>query len=295
MDKAEFINEIENILHENGAIKELQTKIRSELIEILLNKKQLQPCKDVTDVDKSVNLLIIEHLMQNGLWYTASIMASEAEFIEPPPEIETVMTTNSGVVKRHSPAKLRQMSVANVLRALDNPNLSAKLSEIHTDYQACRSKSLLSFCLRKMPVVSEQPEDSIYSKALHSTALHLKVKKSSQRVESPSASSEAANEELAKKDVEISKLSHEIKLLRASSSAASVIEKECQRQRSLIDTQRKEIEDLQTKMARIDVEAKVPPQHLNVKTYLAGVKMNLNTLEKENEQLEEEINDVSSC
>ena len=26
-----------------------------------------------------------------------------------------------------------------------------------------------------------------------------------------------------------------------------------------------------------------------------GVKMNLNTLEKENEQLEEEINDVSSC
>ena len=108
------------------------------------------------------------------------------------------MTTNSGVVKRHSPAKLRQMSVANVLRALDNPNLSAKLSEIHTDYQACRSKSLLSFCLRKMPVVSEQPEDSIYSKALHSTALHstalhLKVKKSSQRVESSSASSEAAS------------------------------------------------------------------------------------------------------
>ena len=80
MDKAEFINEIENILHENGAIKELQTKIRSELIEILLNKKQLQPCKDVTDVDKSVNLMIIEHLMQNGLWYTASIMASFFHF-----------------------------------------------------------------------------------------------------------------------------------------------------------------------------------------------------------------------
>ena len=77
MEKARFINEIENILYENGAIKELQTKIRSELIEILLNKRQLQPCKDVTDIDKSVNLLIIEHAMQNGLWYTASIMASE--------------------------------------------------------------------------------------------------------------------------------------------------------------------------------------------------------------------------
>ena len=95
MDKSKFISEIENILHENGAIKELQTKIRSELIDILLNKRHLQPCKDITDSDKSINFLIIEHLMQNGLWYTASIMASEAEFIEPPPEIETVMTTNS--------------------------------------------------------------------------------------------------------------------------------------------------------------------------------------------------------
>ena len=187
MDKASFINEIENILHENGAIKELQTKIRSELIEILLNKKQLQPCKDVTDIDKSVNLLVIEHLMQNGLWYTASIMASEAEFIEPPPEIETVMTTNSGVVKRHNPAKLSHISVANVLRALENPNLSAKLSEIHTEYQACRSKSLLSFCLRKMPVpVVEPKEESIQE----SKVLRSKEKKYWKKMESPSSSSD---------------------------------------------------------------------------------------------------------
>ena len=100
---------------------------------------------------------------------------------------------------------------------------------------------------------------------------------------------------MAKKDVEIHKLTNEIKQLRASASASSIIEKECQRQRSLIDTQRKEIEDLQIKLAKIDVDSKIPPQHLNVKTYLAGVKMNLTTLEKENEQLEEEINEVSSC
>ena len=87
----------------------------------------------------------------------------------------------------------------------------------------------------------------------------------------------------------------EIQLLQAQVSKTSLIEKECQRQRSLIDTQRKEIEDLQIRLAKIDAQAKVPPQHLNVKSYLAGVKMNLNTLEKENEQLEEEINEVSSC
>ena len=96
MEKEKFVSEIQNLLHENGAVKELQTKIRSELIQILLNKRHLQPSKEMSEFDKSLNLLIIEHLMQKGLWYSASIMASEAEFIEPPPEIETVMTNSSG-------------------------------------------------------------------------------------------------------------------------------------------------------------------------------------------------------
>jgi len=232
--------------------------------------------------------------MQNGLWYTASIMASEAEFIEPPPEIETVMTTNSGMVKRHNPAKLSHISVANVLRALKNPNLSAKLSEIHAEYQTCRNKSLLSLCIKNNPGQEEA------SGPIFKTSKSEKIRKPSNNIARDSLSSSSSsdvekNEELAKKDVEIHKLTNEIKQLRASASASAIIEKECQRQRSLIDTQRKEIEDLQIKLAKIDVDSKIPPQHLNVKTYLAGVKMNLTTLEKENEQLEEEINEVSSC
>ena len=63
------------------------------------------------------------------------------------------MTSNHiGQTKRHNPAKLSQMSLSNILRAIDNPNLSAKLSEINTEYHASRSKSLLSLCLRKVPV-----------------------------------------------------------------------------------------------------------------------------------------------
>merc|ERR1711997_1016028 len=110
--------------------------------------------------------------MQNGLWYTASIMASEAEFIEPPPEIETVMTSNhTGTTKRHNPSKLSQMSLSNILRAIDNPNLSAKLSEINTEYQASRRKSLLSLCLKKMPLPLEpevKPDPEIYQKSSNS-------------------------------------------------------------------------------------------------------------------------------
>ena len=140
---------------------------------------------------------------------------------------------------------------------------------------------------------SQQPDPEVFHKSSNSKRKSALRKHES--LSSASMSEAEKDEELAKKDVEILKLTNEIKLLRASASAASVIEKECQRQRSLIDTQRKEIEDLQIKLARIDSEAKVPPQHLNVKSYLAGVKMNLTTLEKENEQLEEEINEVSSC
>ena len=70
MEKDKFVQEIETLLHDNGAIKELQTKLRSDLIQILLNKKQVQVTKEVSDRDKAINLLVLEHLMQNGLWYT---------------------------------------------------------------------------------------------------------------------------------------------------------------------------------------------------------------------------------
>ena len=65
MDKEKFMREIQTILIENGAVKELQTKIRSELIQILMNKTQLQPSKEVSEAEKATNLLIIEYLMTN--------------------------------------------------------------------------------------------------------------------------------------------------------------------------------------------------------------------------------------
>lgn len=149
MEKQKFVEQIQALLHENGAVKELQTKIRSELIHILMNKRHLKPIKDVSEQDKAINLLVIEHLMQKGLWYTASIMSAEAEFIEPPPEIETVTTSSypSGVSKRQNPAKLSHLSIANILRNLNNADLASNLSAIDDDYQRSRSRSLLSFCL----------------------------------------------------------------------------------------------------------------------------------------------------
>ena len=58
MEKATFINEIENILHENGAIRELQTKIRSELIEILLNKRHAKNPRQFNNGSQLSNLVL---------------------------------------------------------------------------------------------------------------------------------------------------------------------------------------------------------------------------------------------
>ena len=158
MDKERFASEVEQLLHENGAIKELQTQLRSELIQILMNKKQPKVSKDFSDKDKTLNLLIIEHLMSKELWFTCSVMASEAEFIEPPPEIETVITGATKITKRrHNPAKLRTASISNILRNLDNPNLFSQMASLEDYYLKNRSKSFLDLCLSKEFQVSNIP------------------------------------------------------------------------------------------------------------------------------------------
>ncbi len=146
MDKNEFIAEIQNLLVHNGSVKELQTKIRAELIQILMNKKQLQPNRDISDVEKTLNYVIIEHLMQCGLWYTASVMSAEAEFIEPPPEIETVISNNSKTVtRRHNPSRISSTTLNNILRRLD---LESSSSLMLSEYERSRNKSVLSLIVR---------------------------------------------------------------------------------------------------------------------------------------------------
>jgi hypothetical protein len=77
------------------------------------------------------------------MWYSASILASEAEFIEPPPEIETV-TSSSGTYKRHTPAKFTQKSVGNILRPFKE---SLPFNEIEAGYNHNRNESLLKLCM----------------------------------------------------------------------------------------------------------------------------------------------------
>ena len=91
------------------------------------------------------------------------------------------------------------------------------------------------------------------------------------------------------KELEIDRLKVEIQLLRATNANLSKIEESNRHNQLLIDDQRVQIEDLKSKLSRLDVKDGVTPQQLNVKSYLAGVKMNLNTLMNENEEIEHDL------
>ena len=94
MEKERFVNDIKDWLYDSGAIRDLQTRLRKELIESIASKgpqkewKRPSPSKG-KESDPAFNMLIMEHLMTRGLWYTASVMAKEAVFLPdlPPPQV----------------------------------------------------------------------------------------------------------------------------------------------------------------------------------------------------------------
>ena len=94
----------------------------------------------------------------------ASIMASEAEFLEPPPEIETVLTKNAGSFKRHTPARFEHSTLLNVTRALNNPVYNTEMKTLETKYLQSRNLSYLSLCMNvemKPEIINDGPRNSI--------------------------------------------------------------------------------------------------------------------------------------
>eukprot|EP00093_Oithona_nana_P002684 02684.XXX_55242_54262_1 [CDS] Oithona nana genome sequencing. len=227
-----------------------------------MNKKQPKVSKDFSDKDKTLNLLIIEHLMSKELWFTCSVMASEAEFIEPPPEIETVITGATKITKRrHNPAKLRTASISNILRNLDNPNLFSQMASLEDYYLKNRSKSFLDLCLSKEFQVSNIP-----IRPKNTLEDDFEVPKISQR--------ETA-------------LNTELEILKCQVANLHGIKAENEDLKAMLESQKQEIEKLRLKNHQEENE---PPRvNYNVKSYLAGVKVNLEALDKETAILEEDI------
>lgn len=276
MDKDKFVREIETLLHDNGAIKEIKTKLRSELVQILLNKKQLQVTKEVTDRDKAVNLLILEHLMQNGLWYSASILASEAEFIEPPPEIETVLTSNAGSFKRHTPAKFSHSTLNNLTRVLDNSLLNSEMKQLEGKYQQGRNLSYLSLCLNLSPPQSSRgrrgemlknSEQEEYSTTSNNQEIDLKMEKMTKQTNH-------LHSIIQHQKMQIEELQHKLSMMEDSNLLKN---------NPAASTSKTEINNAEA-IPRHDVG--------DVKSYLTGVKFYLQEMENENEKVVKEYQTI---
>ena len=179
MDPEKFSLELQTWMQESGAVKELKTRLRKEMYDLLLTKKLPRDAKNinikndkttskpVTDFDLALNLLIVEHLMQKGLWYTASVMVSEAEFIEEPPEIEVVTTAkkspNSDKLteyKRQSPAKLSDETVAKISNCIFDFDDETFLESVLLTYYRQKDASVMSLMFKHINIEKVDPEPS---------------------------------------------------------------------------------------------------------------------------------------
>ena len=115
MDREKFSSEVKNWLLESGRIKDLQTQLRRDLVQFLLNRKPLKkksPKPETSVKDASLNLLILEHLARRGHWFTASVMASEVNF----GDLQNLLKTWSLGQETDTPPKLKDMEVDAILK-----------------------------------------------------------------------------------------------------------------------------------------------------------------------------------
>ena len=128
MDKELFMSEVKDWLVETGKVKELQTKLRADLIKAITNTKGLK-VKPATNAavsatsqpaDCALDLLVMEHLMTRKFWYASSVLASEADFGRfNPPNIEETCLVGSNSqnknAKTQHPVKFSTQEVHSVM------------------------------------------------------------------------------------------------------------------------------------------------------------------------------------
>ena len=153
MDKELFMSEVKDWLVQTGTVRELQTKLRSDLIKAItaqageghskarsLKIRPQELAKKPDDPGQcALNLMVIEHLMTRKCWYSCSVMANEADFGPKmaPPNIEEVAVHQAATsshkdnkpTKSQHPVKLSIQEVQQVLELLSGFPEPAALAE----------------------------------------------------------------------------------------------------------------------------------------------------------------------
>lgn len=149
MDVPQFRTEIQAWLKDSGKLKEMQTRLRSEMIQQLRSgKKQIQPPSRPPSAKKlALNTLILEQLMRSECWYSASILASEAHF----PDDSAPPMLDPGPLNRDTfvPQKLSDESLSQILSQLEMPS-RVDSETLRIAYYRNPSDSLLEVLLQTL-------------------------------------------------------------------------------------------------------------------------------------------------
>ena len=175
MDKESFISQVKDWLVETGTVKELQTKLRADLIRAITTqtaesgatkgrlKIKVNTSKNPETnhpFEGALNLMVIEHLMTRKLWYSSSVLANEADFapFKPPDIEEVVITSASGnqtnvANKSQHPIKMTSSQISQVLDSLDDSRESLPnpifVDHTSSEYGRDRGVSLLEVLIHK--------------------------------------------------------------------------------------------------------------------------------------------------
>ena len=150
MDSDRFAAELEAWMRDSGQVRNIRTRLRTDLVQAMLGKKRggagdkSAPAPAPT---RALHSLLLEHLSRSGLWYSASVLSSEADLL-----LEGVSPAgpSNGPPPQHpsSLPKLSDEQVARVLSALDLRGLSADPEALKVDYYRRAGASLLECLLR---------------------------------------------------------------------------------------------------------------------------------------------------
>ena len=162
MDRETFVSQVKDWLIESGAVRQLQTKLRSDLIEAITksedNRLKIRTKGNIrcSPEDGTLNTLLIEHLMTRGLWYSSSVMANEADFAPwQPPNIEETVVVGSGQSSQQHPVKMTDEQISGILNGME----ALDVDHISSQYFRQRRASILDliFAQLKLPLAATKP------------------------------------------------------------------------------------------------------------------------------------------
>lgn len=177
IDRGEFQSKIKSWFENSGKMKELQTKLRKDLFEVmqenLTEKNQdfylkLRQPEKTCEKTAVLNWLIAEHLVQNEYWLTHSILTNEAVLEHSLPPL--VLSQQAGSkLKHYEYTKVSDEMIVNLVTSLGFRNNVPLCKDIISSYGKSRESLLSTFMSSLVRATKQSTFDGTLALASTST------------------------------------------------------------------------------------------------------------------------------